>query len=125
MARILVVDDEEMDRLIVRSTLQRAGHELLFAPDGEVGFRIYETQDIDLVITDLAMPHVDGLRLIQNILAIDSTARIIAATGVSPEKLPVAKEMGAVYTMCKPLDPKELALAVDKAVALPIKDPWW
>ena len=126
MARILIVDDEEMDRLVGRSTLEDLGHELLFAPDGEVALMIYQSQHVDVVITDLAMPQLNGFRLIREILAADSSARIIAVTGVSPEMLPTAEELGAVYTMHKPIDPQELVQAVDEAlVEVPLDDPWW
>ena len=89
-----------------------------------MGLRIFQAQHVDLVITDLAMPQLNGLRLIKEILGVDTNARIIAMTGVSPEMLPTAEAWGAVYTMHKPIDPPELAQAVDKAqVAVPSDDP--
>ena len=45
-----------MDRMLPRAMLESAGHEVLFAPDGEVALRIFQTRDIDVVVTDLAMP---------------------------------------------------------------------
>ena len=65
MANVLIVDDEEMDRLLERTMVEDAGHTPFFANDGEVALKVYEEHDIDVVITDLRMPNVDGLRLIQ------------------------------------------------------------
>ena len=68
MAKILIVDDEEMDRVMERSMLDGLGHTLLFASDGEVALSLYQKEEPDLVITDLAMPELNGLRLIQEIM---------------------------------------------------------
>lgn len=55
MARILIVDDDEMDRLLLRTVLED-DHELRFAPNGRVAEKIVRRETIDLVVTDLAMP---------------------------------------------------------------------
>ncbi len=102
MARILVVDDDEADRTLCKTILENAGHQLLFAPNGETGLRIYRGQDVDLVITDLAMPKLNGLRLIEEIIAHDGSALVLAVTGVSPEQLERATEAGASATLRKP-----------------------
>jgi CheY-like chemotaxis protein len=112
MARILMVDDDESDRTLGRTILADAGHELLFAPSGEAALRIFEGQEVDLVITDLAMPSLNGLRLIEEIMAHDGQALIIAVTGVSPEQLERAERAGASLTMRKPYAPAALLQAV-------------
>ena len=63
---------------------------------------------VDLVITDLAMPKLNGLRLIQHIIEHDPRASIIAVSGVSPEQLDMAEQFGATRVMFKPLQPEEL-----------------
>jgi len=68
MSRILIVDDEEMDREAARRCLRAvAGAELLFAPDGEEALQIALTANLDAVVTDLRMPHMDGLTLVEHI----------------------------------------------------------
>ncbi len=128
VVRILVVDDNEMDRMIPRAVLENAGHEVLFAPNGEVALRIFETSDIDLVITDLAMPHLNGLRLIQALVELDPEAQIIAVSGVSPEQLDTAERFGAVRTMFKPLRPSALLQLVtevlERTYVRPPSDLW-
>ena len=62
MARVLVVEDEQTDRLILAGIVEGMGHEVYFASDGEQAFKTYVRMSIDVVVTDLLMPHVDGRR---------------------------------------------------------------
>lgn len=123
MARILLVDDEELDRTLGRAVLEDAGHQLFYAADGEVALRTYETQDIDLVVTDLAMPNLNGLRLITALRELDGQALIIAVTGVSPEQLDRAKELGASLTLRKPYAPQALLDAVSHVLGGQVQAP--
>jgi CheY-like chemotaxis protein len=128
MARILVVDDEELDRTLGKSILEDAGHELFYAPNGSVALRIYQRERIDLVITDLAMPNVNGLRLIEQIREYDGEALIIAVSGVSPEQLERAMNMGAALTMVKPYTPQKLLEGVSGLLdgrRSPPRDDFW
>ncbi len=126
MARILIVDDEEMDRVMERSMLDGLGHTLLFASDGDVALSVYQKEEVDLVITDLAMPEVNGLRLIQEIMEYDPDARIIAVSGASADQLHLAEDMGAVCTLFKPVDHGEFLAAVEQALKEQESqtDPW-
>lgn len=124
MARILIVDDEEMDRLLERSMLEEEGHDLFFAANGKIALRSYGLNRIDLVITDLAMPEINGLRLIRELREVDPDARIIAVTGVSPEQLDLAEDFGAVATFTKPVKREELLEAVEKGLEGRRKDYW-
>lgn len=113
MARILIVDDDEMDRVLGRAILQDAGHELLFASDGEAALRLFRDNDVELVLTDLAMPNLNGLRLIRELRELDPAVKVIAVSGMSPEQLPSAEDFGAVKTFFKPLDPSALLETVE------------
>ncbi len=126
MARILIVDDDELDRLMERSMLDGLGHTLLFASDGDVALSVYQKEEVDLVITDLAMPQLNGLRLIQEIMEFDPGARIIAVSGRNADQLDLAQSMGAVSTLFKPLEYAELQAAVESALEeeAPGPDPW-
>ena len=112
MARILIVDDEEMDRVLSRWLLEETGHDVVFARDGKAALKIFEEGNVDLVITDLVMPELNGLRLIQAIRELDWDAKIIAVSGVSPELLPLAEDYGAAYAFAKPLRRKDVQKAV-------------
>jgi len=128
VARILLVDDEEMDRTLGRTILEDAGHELFYAANGESALRTYRNLGIDLVVTDLAMPGLNGLRLIQELRESDGQALIIAVTGVSPEHLERARSFGAAITLRKPYAPEILLDAVnqllDSQVQRPPDDLW-
>ena len=70
MARVLVVDDEQTDQVIMETLLERAGHDVYFAADGEHAFKSYLKNGIEIIITDLNMPHVDGLEFIEAVRAL-------------------------------------------------------
>ena len=116
MANVLIVDDEEMDRFIESRIVEDAGHTPIFAGDGEVALQMYEDHDIALVITDLQMPKVDGLRFIRDLLAYDPGAEIIAVSGHA-EQLEEAKMYGARSALLKPVEPARLIQKVQSLLA--------
>ena len=107
MANVLIVDDEEMDRLIESRIIEAAGHTPFFAGDGKTAMKMYKENDIALVITDLRMPKLDGISLIRAIIAINPDAAIIAVSGLS-QHLDAAAESGAVAGLVKPVAPQDL-----------------
>ncbi len=112
MARVLVVDDEQMDQVILEKLLGQAGHEVYFASDGEQAFKAYLKNSIEIIITDLNMPHVDGLEFIEAVLALFPEAVIIAVSGKGPDELDAAVSAGARVALSKPIDPWELLKAI-------------
>ena len=116
MARILIVDDNEMDLLMAKTILENVGHEIFFATDGEDALGIFRANDIDVVVTDMIMPRVDGLSLIHEIRQIDANAQVVAVSGVSKDELALAEDVGAVETLSKPVDPETLVEVVGNAV---------
>ena len=117
MARILIVDDAEAERLLLSSILVNAGYEVRFAKEGHSALAKWNSGSFDLVVTDLAMPRLDGLQLIQEIRQADPSARIIAISGVRPDQLGLALEYGAVDALYKPVDPRKLLKAIEEALA--------
>jgi CheY-like chemotaxis protein len=107
MANVLIVDDEEMDRFLGSRIVEDAGHTPFFAGDGEAALQMYKDNDIALVITDLRMPKVDGLRLIRDLIAHDPEAAIIAVSG-AVEDLEEAERFGALAGLMKPVEPQTL-----------------
>ena len=116
MARILVVDDDEVELLLAKTMLEELGHELYFAKDGADALRIFRGHDIDVVITDMIMPRIDGLTLIREVRKIDPLAEVIAVSGVSHDELELAKELGVRDVLDKPVDRNKLVEAVSDAV---------
>lgn len=116
MARILIVDDEEMDRVLLSEVLQRGGHEPLFAPNASAAQRIWARSPVDLVVTDIVMPGVNGVQLIEALREEDPWVRIIAISGAGPSILGLAGTSGALATLPKPVDPERLLEEIDKAL---------
>jgi two-component system NtrC family response regulator len=117
MAKILIVDDEEMDRILLSEILQQAGHEPLFAPNGEAALGIWKRAKVDLVVTDIVMPGLNGLELLESMKEEDPWVRVIAISGVTAKKLNEAARSGAHAILTKPVDPEELLEEIEKALA--------
>ncbi len=128
MARILIVDDEELDRILERTILQEDGHDLLFASDGESALKICRSGDIDLVLTDLAMPGFNGLRFIKELREEGLMMPVIAISGWAADQLDLALEYGADLSLPKPVEADTLRAAVREGLGLARKpdrvDPW-
>ena len=78
MAHILVIDDEEMLRDMLREVLEVAGYEVSEAGDGNAGLEAYKENRADVVITDIMMPEKDGFETIRDLVEVDPSAKIIA-----------------------------------------------
>ena len=119
MARVLVVEDEQTDRLILAGIVEGGGHEVFFASDGEQAFKTYMRKSIDVVVTDLLMPNVDGLEFIVELKTLFPDAPVIAVSGKGKELLAEAKKKGACSALSKPVNPKRLLKAITKAAPAP------
>jgi DNA-binding response OmpR family regulator len=118
MARILIIDDDDVTRLKIGALLEAENHDVHYAPDGDVGVKLYERRRFDLVLIDLVMPKKNGLRTIREIEEIDPNARMIAMTGIDPENLDLAEDLGAVRTLTKPVEPAQLKVAVQSVLRI-------
>jgi len=120
LADILVIDDNKEIRVIIRAMLEKEGHVVREALDGEQGVELFEEKPADLVMTDLFMPKKAGIETISDLLEIDPNAKIIAMTAHGSEEkydfLRVASALGAVATLEKPFVGKDLIETVTKAL---------
>ncbi len=116
MARILIVDDDEADRIVLGTILERAGHEAFFAEEGEEALSEYGGHAIDIIVTDLQMPRVHGLELITVLKDLSPRPAIVAISGTGSDQLDMAQAVGAHATLTKPVDPAELLNAVRRAI---------
>ena len=111
-ARILVVDDEPQLTRVLRTGLKSRGYDVRAAADGLAGFEAFNDWHPDLVITDLAMPNVDGLELCRRLRAI-STVPIIVLSAKGEEKTKIeALDLGADDFVTKPFGIDELLARV-------------
>lgn len=108
MAKILLVDDEELDLSLIREILLKGGHEILSAENGQQGLDLLEIEEVDAVVTDLRMPVFNGLRLIKTLRGSGDTIPIIAISGANWDQLLLAQDYGANAGLTKPVDGEEL-----------------
>jgi len=112
VANILIVDDDETDRLSLGAMLESDGHVVCFAEEGNEAVEMYLRQRIHVVVTDMVMPGGDGLGLISALKNVDPSAAIIAVSGKSPSQLEASKIFGADRVLEKPIDRAALLAAV-------------
>jgi len=116
MARILVIDDEAPVRDILRQILEREGHEVVDAPEGAIGLKLFYENPTDLIITDILMPEKEGIEIILELRKTAPGVKIIAISGGGRtgklDVLPIAKSFGALRTLAKPFERQELLAVV-------------
>lgn len=120
MKRILVIEDDDQIRLLLRKILEKAGYQVTEAQDGYVGLRLFRSQPADLVITDIFMPEKEGLGTIRELKRDFPGVKIIAISGGgltgNLSFLQVAGAMGAQRTIVKPFDYMEILTAVKEVL---------
>jgi DNA-binding response OmpR family regulator len=123
VASILLIDDDEPLRSITAEFLRQAGYTVNDAPDGKTGLMLYEAGQHDLIITDIVMPEMEGLELIERLRNAVSRPRIIAVSGGTSFShavyLPTAKHLGAQRTLDKPVRPDLLLRTIAEVLAEP------
>ena len=119
--RILIIDDEEHIRRMMRLTLEAAGYKVGEAADGSEGVKLYaDGSSWDLVVLDQRMPGIDGLETLRRLKASNSGARVVMATAYASIELAVdAMKLGAADFVRKPMTPQMLRNAVAAALAKP------
>jgi two-component system nitrogen regulation response regulator NtrX len=123
MASILLIDDDEALRNVTAEILIQAGYTVDDAPDGKSGLELFRPGYHDLIITDIAMPDMDGLELIMGLARATPKPRIIAISGDSQFSesvyLPTARQLGVQRTIGKPIRAEELLTTVASVLAGP------
>jgi CheY-like chemotaxis protein len=122
MATILLVDDDALLRETVQQLLERDGHRVSTAADGEEGLRRLAEHPVDLLITDVLMPRKDGADFIMSLRRGGSAMPIIAISGgrrvLTPEfNLKTASLAGATVQLAKPFGRAQLQAAVQEALS--------
>jgi two-component system, response regulator FlrC len=116
MSSILVVEDADHLRRAIGETLELGGYDdVSFAGSGKEAVRFCQERAMDLVITDLVMPDMDGLELIRSLRQSHSNLPILAISGAAVnDLLKMAIALGAVGALEKPFTPGDLVAMVDK-----------
>jgi len=117
MPRILIVDDERSVVLLIRQVLIERGYETCEAPNGLAGLKWFQSQFIDLIITDLKMPNMDGMTFLREVKRQEPTIPVIVLTvHGSPESASEAQECGAFTYLAKPFEMDELLRLIEGLV---------
>lgn len=114
---VLTVDDSKTIRDMVSFTLKNAGFDVIEAEDGVKALEVVSGKQPDLIITDLNMPNMDGLTLIEKLRAIPSfktTPILMLTTEQGDDKKSQGRSVGATGWIVKPFDPDKLIQVVGK-----------
>ncbi len=117
MAKILIVDDDPSLRAMICILLHTSGHETLIARDGQEALELVKQNALDLMITDLRMPHMDGMNLLRAVKALALSMPVILITAYSSrETAAEAVKLGAFAYVAKPFEIKALMDTVGRAL---------
>ena len=117
--RVLTVDDSKTILAMLHHTLSNAGFEVLQAEDGRQGLDVLKTETVDVVITDINMPVMDGIEFIKNVRAsgqYQSLPILILTTETSQDKRDQGKAAGGTGWIVKPFDPEKLISVIHRVV---------
>ena len=116
--RILAVDDEDIVQSLIRDALEDEGHEVITATSGKSALEVLESKPVDLLITDIRMPHMSGTELVERARLINPSIGVVFITGYA--SLTSAKDaikQGALDYIMKPFDLSEIRNSVRNAIA--------
>ncbi len=119
MAKILAVDDSASMRQMVAFTLKNAGHEVIEAADGREALEIARKTPVNLVLSDVNMPNMDGIQLIRELRALPNyrfTPILMLTTESAASRKQEGKAAGATGWIVKPFNPDQLLATVDRVL---------
>ena len=117
MKRILLVDDVPAVRLSIRAALEAVGYQVQEAGDGKEALDLLDSQAVDLIVTDLWMPNLDGVELLKRLRASNANIKVIAISGGGMRKpidvsAALAQTWGADAVLYKPFDNDDLVAEI-------------
>jgi DNA-binding response OmpR family regulator len=118
MARILLIDDDDLFRSMLCEALKHFGHTVFVACNGAEGLALFRKLTVDLVITDLVMPEKEGFEVLMGIRKVNSSIGIIAISGGlrgrPNEFLRMAQHLGATKVLSKPFSNEALINTINE-----------
>ena len=117
--RVLTVDDSRTILAMLHHTLTNAGFEVIQAENGQAGLDMLGREDVDVVITDINMPVMDGIEFIRQVRATgkyQSLPILILTTETSQDKRDQGRAAGGTGWIVKPFDPEKLISVINKVV---------
>jgi len=123
MAHVLVVDDDDDVRAVVRKVVTKLGHQVWDVADGQQALRLLETSPMDLIISDVYMADMDGMELLVRIQQLELDVPVVVISGggykAKDEILKMAAACGAVATLDKPFTVEQLRETVEPFLPRP------
>ena len=120
MARILLIDDDDDVRTMLRQTLTHFGHTVIEARNGKEGLELFPHAEADLVITDIVMPEVEGIEVLMTLRNMEPPVKMIAMSGggrvSAANYLHMAKQLGAAKVLAKPFSSEALMAAINEVL---------
>ena len=114
MARILLAEDDTSMREYLQRALQRVGYEVAAVGCGTEAMPLLETEQFDLLLTDIVMPEMDGIELAQKASELRPDLRVMFITGFAAVTLKAGKTMPQARVLSKPFHLRDLVLEVDR-----------
>jgi DNA-binding NtrC family response regulator len=118
---VLIIEDDEFVKNMLKQTFKRAGYDVATAPNGRIGIQLYQSKPFDVVITDLIMPEMEGIETMMRLRKLDPGVKVIAISGGGrnrpDEYLHLAAKLGALSTFKKPVDRTALLFAAHALVS--------
>lgn len=123
MARILLIDDDDSLRTMLRLTLSHFGHTVVEARNGQEGLDLFPQAGADVVITDIVMPEKEGMEVLMVLRQVEPPVKIIAMSGggrvSATDYLRLATQLGAAKALTKPFSNEALMAAINDLLPAP------
>jgi CheY-like chemotaxis protein len=116
--KILVIEDDDVARELMRLTLERKGYKVVTAEDGVEGYKAAVRERADLIITDISMPSADGVYLVRRVRDTPEIAEtpILVTTGFGSGHATFSLTQGATAYEPKPIDPESFLTTVERLI---------
>jgi two-component system cell cycle response regulator CpdR len=119
MIRILLAEDEEAMRTYLARALENAGYDVVAVDRGTEALPLLETQNFDLLLSDIVMPEMDGIELAQRCTEVSPRTKVIFITGFAAVTLKASREAPQAKVLSKPFHLKDLVLEVQRVFGHP------
>jgi CheY-like chemotaxis protein len=119
MSRILVIEDDDFERELMRRTLENSGYEVAVAADGVRGYDTALFVKPDLIVTDIRMPAADGIHVVRRVRDTESLEKtpILVTTAFGDGCATFSLQLGANAFEPKPIDPQSLLATIERLLA--------
>ena len=114
MIRILLAEDDEAMRTYLARALEQAGYAVDAVDRGTEALPLLETEDYDLLLSDIVMPEMDGIELAQRCNEVSPATKVMFITGFAAVTLKASREQPRAKVLSKPFHLKDLVLEVDR-----------